>query len=138
VALSALVGAVLVSAGIFVFWPNNEVGSSFTEPLNVPLEASSALESSTRSFDLNLQSGDTTFGSARSVNTWGINGAYLGPTLRVNKGEEVLINVANTLDEDTTMHWHGLHAPAEMDGGPHQPIVSDVEPPMVDRPTRVN
>jgi FtsP/CotA-like multicopper oxidase with cupredoxin domain len=44
--------------------------------------------------------------------------------LRVNKGENVLINVSNNLSEDTTMHWHGLHAPAEMDGGPHQPIVS--------------
>ena len=141
VALSALAGTVLVSAGISVLWPNNEVGSSFTEPLNVPREASSALESSTRSFDLNLQSGDTTFGSARSVNTWGINGAYLGPTLRVNKGEEVLINVANTLAEDTTMHWHGLHAPAEMDGGPHQTIASgDTWSPqwLIDQPASTN
>ena len=123
-ALFTLVATVVVSAGIIVFWPSDEVGGSFTEPLNVPLEASSTLESSTRTFDLDLQSGDTNFGSARSVSTWGINGAYLGPTLRVNKGEEVRINVANNLDEDTTMHWHGLHAPAEMDGGPHQPIVS--------------
>ena len=124
VALSVLIATVLVAAGTVVLWPNSEIGGSFTEPLNVPLEASSTLESSTRTFDLDLQSGDTNFGSARSVSTWGINGAYLGPTLRVNKGEEVRINVANNLDEDTTMHWHGLHAPAEMDGGPHQPIVS--------------
>ena len=124
VALFALVATFVASAGIFTFWPSNEVGGSFTEPLNVPLEASSTLESSTRTFDLDLQSGETDFGSARSVSTWGINGAYLGPTLRVNKGEEVRINVANNLAEDTTMHWHGLHAPAEMDGGPHQPIAS--------------
>ena len=124
VALFALVATVVVSAGIIFFWPSEEVGGSFTEPLSVPLEASSTLESSTRTFDLDLQSGETDFGSARSVSTWGINGAYLGPTLRVNKGEEVLINVANNLAEATTMHWHGLHAPAEMDGGPHQPIAS--------------
>jgi bilirubin oxidase len=36
--------------------------------------------------------------------------------------ETVLINVTNNLTETTTTHWHGLHLPAKMDGGPHQPI----------------
>ena len=32
------------------------------------------------------------------------------------------VNVHNELPEPTTVHWHGMHLPAAMDGGPHQPI----------------
>jgi bilirubin oxidase len=34
------------------------------------------------------------------------------------------VNVTNDLDEDTTTHWHGVHLPPEMDGGPHQVIAA--------------
>jgi FtsP/CotA-like multicopper oxidase with cupredoxin domain len=59
--------------------------------------------------------------------TWGFNGDYLGPTLRAEGGERVAINVHNDLGEPTTAHWHGMHLPAEMDGGPHQMIDSGGE-----------
>lgn len=39
-----------------------------------------------------------------------------------NKGDVVHINVQNNLADTTTIHWHGMHLPAIMDGGPHQPI----------------
>ena len=94
----------------------------FVEPLNVPELAESTLEGSVRTFDLTLQAGTTEFVSDVPIETWGINGDYLAPTLRVTDGEQIKINVANSLPEDTTLHWHGLHVPAEMDGGPHQPI----------------
>src|SRR6056300_281398 len=103
VALFAVLAAIFLSAGVLFLWPSTGVGSSFNEPLNIPEEAPSSFESSTRSFDLNLQTGKTDFGAARSITTWGVNGAYLAPTLRVNKGENVLINVSNNLSEDTTM-----------------------------------
>ena len=48
---------------------------------------------------------------------------YLGPTLILNKGEEVNISVKNEIGDTTTMHWHGLHVPAIWDGGPHSPIL---------------
>lgn len=56
--------------------------------------------------------------------TYGYNGAILGPTLIMNKGETVQINVLNLLQDPTTVHWHGLHVPPEDDGGPHQLIQS--------------
>jgi blue copper oxidase len=52
--------------------------------------------------------------------TMGFNGDYLGPTIRVSNGDKVNMEVQNTLKEDSTVHWHGLHVPAEFDGGPHQ------------------
>ncbi|HRH67710.1 MAG TPA: multicopper oxidase domain-containing protein, partial [Bacteroidia bacterium] len=45
--------------------------------------------------------------------------SYLGPTLIMNNGEAVTLNVQNALDDTTTVHWHGLHVPAMADGGPH-------------------
>ncbi len=50
------------------------------------------------------------------------NESFWGPTLIVNKGDEVHMNVTNNLNESTTLHWHGMHLPAVMDGGPHQVI----------------
>lgn len=54
--------------------------------------------------------------------TAGINGKIWGPTLFFNKGDTVYMNVLNKLNEATTLHWHGFHLPAVMDGGPHQVI----------------
>lgn len=50
------------------------------------------------------------------------NESFWGPTLIINKGDEVHMNVTNNLNESTTLHWHGMHLPAVMDGGPHQVI----------------
>jgi CopA family copper-resistance protein len=47
-----------------------------------------------------------------------INGSVPGPLLRLKEGERVRIAVRNTLDEDTSIHWHGLIVPFEMDGVP--------------------
>ena len=67
------------------------------------------------SFKQILSKGNTT-------TTSGINGAFWGPTLFVNKGDTVHMNVKNKLNDTTTIHWHGMHLPAVMDGGPHQVI----------------
>ncbi len=56
------------------------------------------------------------------THTAGVNGAILGPTLIINKGDVVTMNVENKLIDTTTMHWHGVHLPAAMDGGPHSKI----------------
>lgn len=54
--------------------------------------------------------------------TAGINGSFWGPTLIFQKGDTVRLNVQNRLNDSTTLHWHGMHLPAVMDGGPHQLI----------------
>jgi FtsP/CotA-like multicopper oxidase with cupredoxin domain len=47
-----------------------------------------------------------------------VNGQIAGPTLRWTEGEEVTINVTNRLKEETSIHWHGVLVPADMDGVP--------------------
>ncbi len=54
--------------------------------------------------------------------TAGINGKFWGPTLFFNQGDTVHMNIHNFLNDSTTLHWHGFHLPAVMDGGPHQVI----------------
>ena len=46
------------------------------------------------------------------------NGSVPGPLLRVKQGEPVRIIIDNGLDQDTTVHWHGIRVPNAMDGVP--------------------
>ncbi|WP_340151729.1 copper resistance system multicopper oxidase [uncultured Sneathiella sp.] len=48
----------------------------------------------------------------------GYNGKSPGPVLRFKEGEDVTINVTNNLDESTSIHWHGIILPFQMDGVP--------------------
>jgi FtsP/CotA-like multicopper oxidase with cupredoxin domain len=45
--------------------------------------------------------------------------SYLGPVIRLRKGQKVRIRFSNALSESTIVHWHGLDMPSMMDGHPH-------------------
>ncbi len=47
-----------------------------------------------------------------------INGTVPGPLLRFREGEDAVIRVTNKLQEATSIHWHGILVPPEMDGVP--------------------
>lgn len=47
-----------------------------------------------------------------------INGTVPGPLIRLREGQNVRLNVTNRLDEDTSIHWHGLLVPFQYDGVP--------------------
>lgn len=47
-----------------------------------------------------------------------VNGLLPAPTLRFQEGEELVINVTNTLDVDSSIHWHGIILPFTEDGVP--------------------
>lgn len=47
-----------------------------------------------------------------------INGTIPAPLIRLREGQNVRIAVTNALDEDSSIHWHGLILPADMDGVP--------------------
>jgi len=50
---------------------------------------------------------------------WCYGGTVPGPEIRVRQGERVRILVENGLDQETTVHWHGVRVPNAMDGVPH-------------------
>lgn len=64
--------------------------------------------------------GQVTKGDPASLQT--LPGSYLGPILRVRKGQRVRIAFTNNLPEQSIVHWHGLHVPDDMDGHPRHAI----------------
>lgn len=67
----------------------------------------------------------THMGPARKMWAWGYNGSVPGPMIEIVEGDRVRIIFENKLPEATTVHWHGLEIPIEMDGTPYisQPMV---------------
>ncbi|GHJ48255.1 multicopper oxidase [Catellatospora sp. TT07R-123] len=97
-------------------------GAGFDRPLPIPpLAPSHRDRHGRRVYDLRAQAGEHDFG-AGPVRTEGFDGSYLGPTLRMARGEQVLVDVHDDLPEPTSVHWHGMRVPAAADGGPHQLI----------------
>jgi CopA family copper-resistance protein len=68
-------------------------------------------------FDLTVAELAVNFTGARRVAT-AINGLVPGPTLRWREGDLVTVRVANRLAVPTSIHWHGVIVPADMDGVP--------------------
>ncbi|MBW1635095.1 MAG: multicopper oxidase domain-containing protein [Deltaproteobacteria bacterium] len=95
----------------------------FSDPLPIPpLLTNLDVSGETASFTMDVQQGKMNFFPGTHTATLGYNGNFLGPTIRVRNGQQFRINVHNRLPEVTTLHWHGLHVPAQWDGGPRQPI----------------
>jgi CopA family copper-resistance protein len=70
-----------------------------------------------REFDLTIAETPVNFtGEPRMATT--INGAIPGPTLRWREGDTVTLRVCNRLPGPTSLHWHGILLPYEMDGVP--------------------
>jgi FtsP/CotA-like multicopper oxidase with cupredoxin domain len=99
--------------------------------LKIPAAQYGQLTGGKRIYDLNMASSSTEFWPGINTPTSGYNGSFLGPTLIMTETETVQVNVTNNLTETTTTHWHGMHLPGEMDGGPHQGF----EPGVTWRPT---
>jgi FtsP/CotA-like multicopper oxidase with cupredoxin domain len=122
-----LVG-VLGLAGLAAwFWSQADMSNvgqlSFTNQLKIPPLLQPRQDGAGRKvFNLRLQQGTSKLLAGQPTQTWGVNGAYLGPTIRATRGDQVVMQVTNSLPEPTTIHWHGMHLPAAADGGPHQPI----------------
>ncbi|NOY66934.1 MAG: copper resistance system multicopper oxidase [Gammaproteobacteria bacterium] len=47
-----------------------------------------------------------------------VNGSVPGPVIRWREGDNVTLNLTNNLAEDTSIHWHGIILPYQMDGVP--------------------
>ncbi|MBI4173206.1 MAG: multicopper oxidase domain-containing protein, partial [Candidatus Aenigmarchaeota archaeon] len=52
------------------------------------------------------------------LTAWGYNGQVPGPAIRVKEGDKVRIVFTNKLPKATTIHWHGIDVPSNMDGVP--------------------
>jgi FtsP/CotA-like multicopper oxidase with cupredoxin domain len=117
--LSMLPALLLLSLPLSALEPAHE---PFSRPLPVPPLESGRRAGGETVYDLEAGTGSRELFRGLTTQTLGYNGDYLGPTLRFRRGEQVRIRVRNGLEEDTTVHWHGMEVPGAADGGPHQGI----------------
>jgi FtsP/CotA-like multicopper oxidase with cupredoxin domain len=91
---------------------------SYTAPADArgaqPLQP--RLEGAVKVFDLDLSVIEWNILPDQQVMAYAFNRQVPGPTLRVTEGDRVRLNVTNNLPEETSVHWHGLVVPNEMDG----------------------
>lgn len=59
-----------------------------------------------------------------TTDVFAYNGRTPGPTLEVNEGDRVVVHYRNSLPEESTIHWHGIHLPANQDGSPLDPVAA--------------
>jgi blue copper oxidase len=130
-ALSLLLAGLLLFQVINAFTPSVSTQLKAALPddeKGVPLAMPAVLDDSDPDpmkayFELDAQPGQMEFIPGMVTSTLGYNGNYLGPVLRVKRGQEVQIKVNNLMDKPTTAHWHGMDVDGPNDGGPHQGIM---------------
>lgn len=124
--------AATIAISKFVFLPagcsSGSKKTAFSNKLPIPpLLKNTSTDPNKVAFELAVQKGSSQFFEGKFTETYGYSGNFLGPVLRVKRGQEVNIKVKNLLGEVTTVHWHGALVPGEMDGGPHQEIAAGSE-----------
>ena len=98
---------------------DNEAGAATnTATLSVPDLLEGTTADSTTTFTLEAKTGSAEVLSGVTSTTAGYNQSFLGPTMKWTSGSTVLLNITNSLGEDTTVHFHGAHVPPKTDGGP--------------------
>lgn len=91
---------------------------SYTAPIDAqgdqPLEP--RLENGVKVFDLDVSVIKWNILPYEQVMAYAFNRQVPGPRIRVTEGDRIRINITNNLPEETSVHWHGLILPNEMDG----------------------
>jgi len=75
------------------------------------------VSAATVEYDLTIARQEVNF-TGQPVKALTVNGQLPGPTLRFTEGDHAVIRVHNQLDEETSIHWHGILLPNAMDGVP--------------------
>lgn len=102
-------------AGVGLALSGGTSARSFASKTVVPASQPDAL--SGNRFDLNIGYQPVNFTGIERIATT-INGGVPGPVLHWREGERVTLRVTNHLAEDTSIHWHGMILPPDMDGVP--------------------
>lgn len=74
-------------------------------------------------YTIEAMQGETEIIPGTSTQTLGYNGDFLGPIIQLREGQNAHFTLKNSLNEETTFHWHGLVVDGLADGGPHDPLL---------------
>ena len=114
------VGALLLALGV-----SQAQAQSSVQPANwdagLTLPDAPDLNADPRIVEINLDARVTTVEIAPGTlvtDAWTYNGGLPGPLIRVRVGDRLIVHFTNRLPEPTTVHWHGIRVPIQMDGVP--------------------
>lgn len=68
--------------------------------------------------DITAKIAEVEVAAGKRVRAWTYNGGLPGPLIRAKVGDRLIVHFVNELDAPTTIHWHGVRVPIEMDGVP--------------------
>jgi FtsP/CotA-like multicopper oxidase with cupredoxin domain len=120
--LSGLAGGVLLTQSI-PFGRNELLQKSLVEPdviINLRAVTSEASLLPGAPTQIWKYEGEVVLGNPGNLEV--IPGSFLGPTIRIRRGQTIRINFTNNLPELTLMHWHGVRTPEVMDAHPRYPV----------------
>ncbi len=83
---------------------------------DIGVAAKPSLTGELREFQLVAQEAEWEIAPGVVVPAIAYNGQVPGPTIRVTEGDTLRVTLRNELDQPTSIHWHGLHVPNDMDG----------------------
>lgn len=138
IAIGILSVAVLIALGLFVRSNNhNSMSMSSADKTSLqsmmgvssidklPLKTASnqkpltpTVKDGVKEFTLTAEPIRWQYANGKTITAWAYNGQVPGPEIRVNEGDNVKVTFANKLPKATTIHWHGLNVPNNMDGVP--------------------
>ena len=97
------------------------VASSLAGVMSTTLPFPGAAEAATQKFSIRAAQGRTRLVPEPHPDTaaWCFNGKVPGPETRIRQGDRLQVEVTNGLDEEATVHWHGIRLPHAMDGVPY-------------------
>ncbi len=115
----------LVSLSLHLHSGGAAIGAAAMQPValtNPPVLAN--ISHAARTVEVNLSADEARLSlvAGSTAHVFAYNGTVPGPTLEAREGDRVVIHFRNNLPVPTTVHWHGLHIPADQDGSPLYPI----------------
>ncbi|VAW84457.1 Multicopper oxidase, partial [hydrothermal vent metagenome] len=98
--------------------PRNEKTQDIVSKNVRSLQIAQDINPDPRIVEINLQAKESTIEIAQGVfsRVYTYNGVVPGPVIKTNIGDTLIVHFTNNLPEPTTIHWHGLRVPADMDG----------------------
>lgn len=100
-------GTAGAASGLFPQWAQSATAGAYKAHRSQPQSR----------YDITIGQTPITF-AGRTEQALTFNGTVPGPLIHLREGDDVVLNVTNTLDESSSIHWHGFLVPFEMDGVP--------------------
>jgi FtsP/CotA-like multicopper oxidase with cupredoxin domain len=118
--MTRAIGAVLIV--VFAAAPARATGSFVPAGWDANVRLSDARDTNPDpkivEISLTAQVAEVEVAPGAKVKAWTYDGHLPGPLIRANVGDRVVVHFTNDLPQPTTIHWHGVRVPIEMDGVP--------------------